>query len=129
VATFDYLTTQRDAAEAIRESGGAFVLSNYVDEGDVETGEVDRTESTFKGRAMPTEYESKDVDGTTILATDVKFLVSPIQDNGQPMPEIVVGGTVFFGAKNYDVVSAKPLCFDGITTVLIYVQGRAALGE
>lgn len=120
----DYVETQAETAETIRENGGAFVVTLLSDDRDTSTGEVDRTPTKYEGRALSTFYELKDIDGSLIQDKDIKFLVSALQDNGEAMPELPTESEILFGGQTFELISAKPLRLDGITTVYIEVQGR-----
>ena len=88
-------------------------------------GESAPTVTEYAGSGIRTRYDLKDVDGTLVQASDVKFIVSPVMQDGQGLPEPRTGDTIVFGGTTYNIVSCHPWQYDGDVFVGFTVQGRA----
>lgn len=84
------------------------------------------TENDYPGSGLRTQYARKDVDGTQILATDVRLLVSPVLLDGSDMPTPKPGQRVQFdGGQWYTVQNCSAWDYAGVSIGFV-VQGRAA---
>lgn len=84
------------------------------------------TVTDYAGSGLRTQYKSRDVDGTQILASDVRLLVSPILANGADMPTPKPGQRVQFdGGQWYTVMNSGAWNYAGVSIGFV-VQGRAA---
>jgi hypothetical protein len=118
---FDYVSSQADADELIREFGAAAVLRRAVaGDYDPNFGEVDdQGEQRFTTVAVEVESKASEVDGSEILATDTKLLITPyLATLPQPQDLIEFSGTV------YTIVASRPVKPAGVV-VLHQVWGRA----
>ena len=88
-------------------------------------GESAPTVTSSLGSGIRTMYALKDIDGTLVQASDVRFLVCPVRQDGvTDMPVPQTGDTITFGDTTYNVVTCKPWDFDGVTQIGFVVQGR-----
>lgn len=94
--------------------------SDYIPGG----GETAPTVTDYAGSGIRTAYQLKDVDGTLVQASDVRFLVSPLLASNSNMPTPQTGDTLTFGGVVYNVVTCKPWNYDGETQIGFVVQGR-----
>ena len=106
--------------------GAALTLHQITAGGDYVPGggESAPTVTAYEGSGIRTAYQLKDVDGTLVQASDVRFLVSPVLQNGSDMQTPQTGDTLTFGGTVYNVVTCKPWNFDGETEIGFVVQGR-----
>ena len=106
--------------------GAALTLHQITAGGDYVPGggESAPTVTDYVGSGIRTAYKLADVDGTLVQASDVRFLVSPVLQNGDDMPTPQTGDTLTFGGTVYNVVTCKPWNFDGETEIGFVVQGR-----
>ncbi len=81
------------------------------------------TPATYEGYAFRENYSLGDIDGTVIQRGDVKFLVAPLQTNGDAMPIPQSGDTITFGGVAYSAQSAEPMDYAD-KLVAITVQAR-----
>lgn len=117
---FDYAGLAGDAAALIAEFGTTAVLRRSVaGDYDPNFGEVDDNGTqTFTTVGVRTSFRKSDVDGTQILATDVRLLLSPSLAVTPQSGDVIV-----FAGETYTVVASTPLNPAGI--VLLHdVQAR-----
>jgi hypothetical protein len=122
---FDYATIRVTADASIRAAGASFTLNQFADDLDADTGEVSRGSTSFKGAAVMTLFESKDIDGTLVLEKDVKFIVSGLLDSGAAMPEPKSGDEAEFAGVTYECMGCKPYNFNGVISVGFEIHARA----
>lgn len=87
-------------------------------------GETAPTVTAYEGSGIRTAYKLADVDGALVQASDVRFLVSPVLQNGDDMPTPQTGDALTFGGTVYNVVKCRPWNFDGETEIGFVLQGR-----
>lgn len=87
-------------------------------------GETAPTETAYLGSGIRTAYRLQDIDGTLIQSSDVRFLVSPLLQNGGDMPVAGVNDSLTFGGIVYNIISCKPWNYDGETSIGFIIQGR-----
>lgn len=84
------------------------------------------TVTDYPGSGLRTMYAGRDVDGTQILAGDVRLLVSPVLANGTDMPAPKPGQRVQFdGGAWLTVIDSSAWDYAGVSIGFV-VQGRAA---
>lgn len=112
---------------APRTSGGygntVVMTTRVVGEYEPETGEAPITETNYTGSAFRDTYKKEEIDGARILATDVKFLVSPTLANGDPTPQLSPDYKLNFDGEEYTIISVQPWNYAGLN-VGFEVQGR-----
>lgn len=95
-----------------------------TDEPEVIDGIVVPNDTVYLGSGVRIEYTNRDINDTVIKIGDVKFLVSPIQIDGQDMPtEIQPQSKIEFAGSVYSVVNSKPWNFTGLS-IGFEVQAR-----
>lgn len=94
-----------------------------VGEYDPATGSSPITSTNYTGSAFRDSYKRQEIDGTRVLASDVKFLVSPVQSNGTAMPMLNPEYKLAFDGDTYTIVSVMPWKYAGLN-VGFEVQGR-----
>ena len=110
-----------------RSQGGYGLEATFtvttVGEYDPATGASPITSTAYTGSAFRDTYKREEIDGTRILASDVKFLVSPVQSDGNPMPLLSPDYKLNFDGDEYTIVSVMPWKYAGLN-VGFEVQGR-----
>lgn len=113
----DRIVRKRGAACTLRQTGDG----SY----DPATGTASVATSDYAGAAFRWDYDARQIDGTMIQADDVRFIVSPLQDDGTELPQPRADDQVIFAGATYTVVRSKPWNFDGTTAVGFELQVRA----
>lgn len=90
---------------------------------DPSTGTTPITTTNYAGSAFRDTYKKIEIDGSRVLADDVKFLVSPEMINGSAMPQPTPQDTLTFDGTVYTIVSVTPWNYAGLS-VGFEVQGR-----
>lgn len=118
-------TASRQLAPRSRGGKGLELTLRRIVSGeyDPETGTSPSTTTDYAGSGLRQSYDLKDVDGTLILAGDVKFLVSPVLLDGSDTPEPQTLDIVLFDGQQYTVQSVKPWNYAGLA-VGFEVQAR-----
>lgn len=106
--------------------GAALTLHKVTAGGDYIPGggETAPTVTDYAGSGIRTAYKLADVDGTLVQSSDVRFLVSPLLQNGGDMPVAGVNDSLTFGGIVYNIISCKPWNYDGETSIGFIIQGR-----
>ena len=103
------LTKYGKTVKIIREEDGVY---------DPATGAITASTKVFSGFAAVMQYQSKDVDGTNILSSDVKILIENLST------EVKVGDIVEVAqGEQYSVVSPAKISPAGIN-VMTTIQAR-----
>lgn len=79
------------------------------------TGGSSVTEQRYVGSALRDHFSMDDVDGTFIRVGDVRLLLSPVQINGQDMPEPATQDRIEFDGDVYTALNVKPWNYAGVT--------------
>ncbi len=79
---------------------------------------------TQEGSGIELSFSANEIDGSRILATDKKFLLSPFATDGEPMTAAVVGATFTAGAKSSRIEGVDTLAPTGLP-LTITLQLRA----
>lgn len=118
------LATRMLAPRSAGGKGLEMVLSvTSVGEYDPATGAAPITTTTYNGSAFRDTYKKEEIDGNRVLASDVKFLVSPKLLNGDTTPDINPQYKIAFDAQTYTIMSVSPWDYAGLN-VGFEVQGR-----
>lgn len=104
--------------------GAVFTLRRMVDANPDDPDSVP-TPQDYTGSAVRVSYTHKDINGTTVMVGDVRFIVSPVLADGTSMPAMVTGDRLLFDGTMYTVVGPDLLDFAGLT-VALKVQARRA---
>jgi hypothetical protein len=78
--------------------------------------------TTYPATLVPMAYEARYVDGTVIRTGDMQIYISAV---GLPI-EPTVGDVVTANGADYTIVAGDPNKYDGLTNVVLVVQGRIA---
>ncbi len=113
--SFDYSDLDLTAKELIADFGRSAILRTKVNSGLAYNPTITPTNTGIT--VVATKYSSFDVDGSLILATDKKFLMSSLVEPEKA--DIIVDGGVEYNIENVEVVAP------GDTTILYKVQARA----
>lgn len=120
----DYASTALDTTRTIREEGGRITLTRQGEPSyDTETSTNAADIRVHEGHAVRTEFATNQIDGTSIMSGDERFLIAVHDINDQPMPRPVEGHTVTFVGEKLRVVKSKPVAPAGIP-VLWDTQAR-----
>lgn len=134
-AVFDYAQTAAEASESIAEYGAPMLLTQPSEgEYNAETSEVEAGTKKSDGFGVLIEYEARHIDGTNVLAGDVRILIAVHQrarsalNLAAMMPEPKPGDFVTLApdtplADTYRVVRPRTLK-PGMVPVLFEVQAR-----
>lgn len=96
-------------------NGAALTLSKrIVGEYNPVTGGQDETVAAYAGSGLRTNYSKDDIDGTYILNSDVKMLVSPVSSDGSSMPSPSTNDVIEFDGSSYNVISVNPWNWAGV---------------
>lgn len=118
------LATRMLAPRSAGGKGLEMVLSvTTTGEYDTDTGEAPITTTTYDGSAFRDTYQKDEIDGTRVLGSDVKFLVSPVLLNGDTTPDISPQYKIEFDGQIYTIMSVSPWDYAGLN-VGFEVQGR-----
>ncbi len=79
--------------------------------------------ATYTGLAFRENYSLRDVDGKTILRGDVKFMIAPLQTNGDAMPIPQIGDALTFDGIIYSAQGSEPMDYAG-KLIAIATQAR-----
>lgn len=115
--TFDYATSKATADRLIERFGQAVTLKRPTNTGTSYNPTV--SWASHAGRAVVLNYDNRDVDGTRVLATDKRVMLSKASLSIEPGPQdrLVIGGV------EHGIVSVMPLAPGG-TTLLYEIQAR-----
>lgn len=80
-------------------------------------------ESRYDGSGLRTQFDSDDIDNTLVLRNDVRFLLSPVMQNGGDMPEPKPGDAIEFLGTRYEVMNVTAWNYVGLQIGFV-VQGR-----
>ena len=110
----DYSRNLSSAIKSIYDKGRAVSLVSYTQTGP--SYDPVLTPVTVQTKALQLSFKSNEIDGTVILASDVKFMFA-----GDVEPEI--GMQIQDGSKKYEIKNVWPLK-PGDTLILSEVQAR-----
>ncbi len=106
------------AFKKVKEKGSPIIITGTGEsEYNPETDEYDGTEIEITGVALQFNFDQKDIDGTNIKFSDVRFMAVL---NGKPQTNY----SVTFGNQTYTIINAKPLNLDGVTDIYWTIQAR-----
>jgi hypothetical protein len=111
----DYNAIALRTTQTIRRTGAPIKVSRAGDSSyDPETSTNSAGPVVKNGHAARSEYSSQQIDGTSILSGDVRFLMAVHDANNQPMPQPVAGNELTFAGETFRVVISKPVAPAGI---------------
>lgn len=106
----DYAKKARETDDKLRKKGGTVTLRRIVlGEDDPETGKPARTVTDYSAAGVKLNYSADRIDGTLIQSGDQELYLSPLQLNGQALPEPTVGDLVLAGSAMFAIKSVGKL--------------------
>jgi hypothetical protein len=115
-----YARLQATAHRLIKSYGQAGTVTRISAPDTVEGGEP--TETSYPATLVPMAYQAHEIDGTVILAGDTQIYISSAGLAIEPKP----GDLVQVHGNTFRIINADPNNYDGITNVVLIVQGRIA---
>ncbi|MCM2293038.1 hypothetical protein NAC44_11965 [Allorhizobium sp. BGMRC 0089] len=115
-----YARMQATANRLLVKYGQSGTIRRLTPPDPVEGG--DPVETEYPATLVPMAYEAREIDGTVILAGDVKIYISSVGLAITPQP----GDLVTANGKMFRIINGDPNCYDGVTNVVHIVQGRIA---
>lgn len=120
----DYAEVRANASASIRDTGGPMMLTQAgAADYDPATSTADTPTKSYNGFAVQSLYSARDIDGTTILAGDARFLVA-IDGVSEDIPKPASGDLIAFAGKTFRVVETIAVQPGGVP-VMWKVQARA----
>lgn len=122
--SIDYSQIAVSADAALREAGMEVTLRRVVTgEYDPGTGSAPETTVDYTAFGTVFDFKQQDVDGTLIKVGDQQLFLSPLQTNGQSMPEPTTSDKIIIGAVEYSIQPSKKIAPAG-TNVLYQLHIR-----
>lgn len=115
-----YTRLQATAHRLIAKYGQAGTVTRITSPDPVEGGEP--TETALPATLVPMTYDQRYIDGTNITTADRQIYISSVGLAIEP----TVGDIITAGGKTFHVIAGDPNNYDGITNVVLIVQGRIA---
>lgn len=104
--------------------GAVAVFTTVIDGAyDPATGTTPQVTTNYTGSAFRDTYKRMEIDGSRVLASDVKFLVSPELADGSATPLLDPQYKLNFDGATYNIVSVMPWNYAGLA-VGYEVQAR-----
>lgn len=106
----DYAKKARDTDAKLRKKGGTVTLRRIVlGEDDTDTGKPIKVTTDFTAAGLKLGYEAERIDGNLIQSGDQELMLSPLQLNGQPLPEPKNSDLILIAGVNYAIKSVGKL--------------------
>lgn len=100
----DYAKKARETDAKLRKKGGTVTLRRIVlGDDDPDTGKPTRDEQDYDAAGVKLNYDADRIDGTLIQSGDQELYLSPLQLNGQPLPEPMFGDLVLIAGAQYAI--------------------------
>ena len=97
-------TLAKVSAKVIKQFGTTVTFTHKVQASfDPGTGTQVNNDTVYTANAVKAAYEKEEIDGTTILASDIKLIL----ERTATMPE--TGDTCVIGTKTYRVMPVRPI--------------------
>lgn len=111
---------QTTAQRLVTKYGQIGVVTRITPPDDVLGGEPVTT--PYPATLVPMAYEARYVDGTVIKTGDMQIYISSVGLAIEP----TVGDVVTANGTDYAIVNSDPNKYDGVTPIVLIVQGRVA---
>ena len=122
---FDYSKTSKTANRLVKNFGQALTLTHVVAGTYVPGAGITNTTTTQYGYGAIVNWDSRQIDGSLILATDKKLLLSPLNTAGTALTAPVLEDKVTDAAgKVYTIVAPLNTMNPAGTAVLYEVNLR-----
>ena len=106
----DYTKKARETDAKLRKKGGPVTLRRIViGDDNPDTGKPQRDEFDYTAFGVKLGYEAERVDGNMIQSGDQELLLSPLQLNGQPLPEPTTGDLMLINGVRYAIENVGKL--------------------
>ena len=106
----DYSKKARETDVKLRKKGGTVTLRRIVlGEDDPDTGKPERDVQDFTAAGVKLGYEAERIDGNLIQSGDQELMLSPLQLNGQRMPEPKNSDLILIAGVSYAIKSVGKL--------------------
>lgn len=106
----DYAKKAREADAKLRKKGGTVTLRRIVlGDDDPDTGKPEQTITDYTAAGVKLNYDAERVDGTLIQSGDQQLLFSPLQLNGQALPEPTTGDLVLINGAKFAIKNVGKL--------------------
>jgi hypothetical protein len=115
-----YTRLQATAYKLIKSYGLQGTVTRITPPDPVEGGEP--AETTYPATLVPMTYDQRYIDGTNITTADRQIYISSVGLAIEP----TVGDIITAGDKTFHVIASDPNNYDGVTNVVLIVQGRLA---
>lgn len=100
----DYARKARETDVKLRKKGGPVVLRRIVlGDDDPDTGKPEQTITDYTAAGVKLNYDADRIVGTLIQSGDQQLLLSPLQLNGQPLPEPTTGDLVLINGARFAI--------------------------
>ncbi|WP_105436413.1 hypothetical protein [Neorhizobium tomejilense] len=113
-----YARLQLSAARLVTKYGQQGTVTRITHPDPVEGGSG--TETAYPAKLVPLTYDHRYIDGTNITTADRQVYISSDGLAIVPAP----GDIVTAGGVTYHIIAGDPNNYDGITNVVVIVQGR-----
>lgn len=106
----DYAKKARETDAKLRKKGGTVTLRRIVlGDDDPDTGKPTRDERDYTAAGVKFGYVAERIDGKLIQSGDQELLLSPLQLNGQPLPEPTTGDLVLINGAKFAIHNVAKL--------------------
>lgn len=100
----DYAKKARETDTKLRKKGGTVTLRRIVlGDDDPDTGKPEQTITDYTAAGIKFGYVAERIDGKLIQSGDQELLLSPLQLNGQQLPEPTTGDLVLINGAKYAI--------------------------
>jgi hypothetical protein len=106
----DYAKKARETDMKLRKKGGTITLRRIVlGDDDPDTGKPAQTITDYTAAGVKLNYVTERIDGKLIQSGDQELLLSPLQLNGQPLPEPTAGDLVLINGATFAIHNVAKL--------------------
>lgn len=106
----DYTKKARETDTKLRKKGGTVTLRRIVlGDDNPDTGKPDKTVTDYTAAGIKLGYEAERIDGNLIQSGDQELMLSPLQLDGQPLPEPKNSDLILIGGVTYAIKSVGKL--------------------
>ena len=106
----DYGKKARETDVKLRKKGGTVTLRRIVlGDDDPDTGKPIRDEFDYAAAGVKFGYVAERIDGKLIQSGDQELLLSPLQLDGEPLPEPTIGDLVLINGAKFAIHNVAKL--------------------
>lgn len=115
----DYAKKARETDVKLRKKGAPVTVRRIVlGDDDPDTGKPEQTITNYTAAGVKLNYDAERVDGTLIQSGDQQLLLSPLQLNGQALPEPTTGDLVLINGAKFAIKNVGKL--EPTAVVILY---------